>query len=126
MLPLGGDERRLESLIGDEWQPLCRFDLQPQLPIDFEAINYQLAHDPDSHFTQLLIASRVAADGRHVLRNRELGFHRTGGQSTRRELASAGEVLDALRDVFGLRLDAATAAALRARLDAQAGMAARS
>ncbi len=59
LLRLPGEERRLESLIGDEWKPLCRFDLQPQLPIDFEAINYQLAHDPSSHFTQSLIVSRV-------------------------------------------------------------------
>lgn len=124
--PLGGGERLLESQIAGEWKPLCRFDLQPQLPVDFEAANYQLAHDPASHFTQSLVVSRVAANGRHVLRNRELGFHRIGGDTTRRELVTPGEVLDALRDVFGLRLDAATQAALTTRLEAQAGSAARS
>lgn len=119
-------ERVLESMIGAEWKPLCRFDLQPQQPVDFEAVNYQLAHDPASHFTQVLIVSKVADDGRHVLHGRELAFHRRGGETSRRELRSAGEVLEVLQDVFGLRLDEATRAALSARLAAQAGSAARS
>lgn len=115
---LEGD-RVLESLVQDEWKPLCRFDLHPQLPIDFEAANYQLSHDPASHFTQGVGVSRVAADGRHVLRGRELGFHRLGGDTDRRELASAAEVIAAMREVFGLRIDAATEAALLARLEAR-------
>lgn len=123
---LAGDERVLESLLQGEWKPLCRFDLRPQLPVDFEAANYWLAHDPASHFTQGLVASRVAPDGRHVLRGRELGFHRIGGDTTRRELATAAEVVAALREVIGLNIDAATEAGLLARLDAQAGSAARS
>lgn len=123
---IGGEERLLESLIQGEWRPMYRFDLQPQLPIDFEAANYQLVHDPASHFTQGLIVSRVAPDGRHILRGRELVFHRSGGETTRRELESSAAVLDALRDVFGLRLDTEIAAALAARLNAQAGSAARS
>ncbi len=112
-----GTERVLESLLLGEWKPLCRFELQPQLPIDFEAANFQLAHDPASHFTQGLVASRIAADGRHVLRGNELGFHRLGGDTSRRVLASAVETIAALREVFGLRIDAATGAALLARLE---------
>jgi N-hydroxyarylamine O-acetyltransferase len=114
---IGGEERMLESLIHGEWKPLYRFDLQPQWPIDFEAANYQLVHDPASHFTQGLIVSLVAPAGRHILRGRELVFHRTGGEkTTRRELASAEAVLAALRDVFGLSLDSATEAALAIRV----------
>jgi N-hydroxyarylamine O-acetyltransferase len=112
-----GEQRVVESLIQGEWKPLCRFDLQRQLPIDFEAANYQLAHDPASHFTQGLVVSLVAKDGRHTLRGRELAFHRLGGETTRRELPGAAEVLAALRDVFGLLLDAPLEAALKARLE---------
>ncbi len=112
-----GGERVLESLLQGEWKPLCRFDLQRHLPIDFEAANYQLSHDPASHFTQGLGVSRVAADGRHVLRAHELGFHRLGGDTSRRLLGSATEEVAALREVFGLRIDAATEAALLARLE---------
>jgi N-hydroxyarylamine O-acetyltransferase len=116
-----GAERVLESLLCGEWKPLCRFDLQPQLPIDFEAPNYQLAHDPVSHFTQGLGVSLVAREGRHTLRIRELAFHQLNGETTRRELSGADEVMAVLRAVFGLRIDAATEAALGARLDAGAG-----
>jgi N-hydroxyarylamine O-acetyltransferase len=120
-----GGERMLESLVQGEWKTLCRFDLQRHLPIDFEAANYQLSHDPASNFTQWLGVSRVVAQGRHVLRWHELGFHRLGGESTRRALGPAEEVAT-LIEVFGLRLDAATQAALLARLESQAGPAARS
>ena len=121
-----GEDRLLESLIQGEWKPLCRFDLHPQLPIDFEAANYQLVHDPASHFTQGLVVSLVAKDGRHALRGRELAFHRLGGDTTRRELATVVEVMAALREVIGLDIDAATEAALTARLNVQTGSAARS
>jgi N-hydroxyarylamine O-acetyltransferase len=124
--PINGEERVMESLIAGQWKPLCRFDLTRQLPIDFEAANYQLAHDPASHFTQVLIVSRVADDGRHVLHGRELVFHRSGGQTRRRNLETDAAVATALREVFGLNIDPGTQAALLARLDAQAGTAARS
>lgn len=126
MRRLGGDERMMESLIHGEWKPMYRFDLQLQQPIDFEAANFQLVHDPASHFTQGLIVSQVEPEGRHILHGRELVFHRAGGETTRRNLPTATAVLEALRDVFGLQLDAETAAALAARLDSQAGTAARS
>jgi N-hydroxyarylamine O-acetyltransferase len=112
-----GADRVLESWVQGDWKPLCRFDLQPQLPIDFEAANYQLSHDPASHFTQGLVVSRVAANGRHVMRGTELGFHRLGGDTSRRALA-AEEIIPALREVMGLRIDAALQAALLARLRA--------
>jgi len=113
-----GDERVVESLVQGEWRPLCRFDLQRQQPIDFEAANWWLTQDPASHFTQGLVVSLVAQDGRHTLRGRELAFHKLGGGTTRRELQGVAEVLDALRDVFGLRLDASLETALENRLEA--------
>jgi N-hydroxyarylamine O-acetyltransferase len=111
-----GAERVLESRVQGEWKAMFRFDLQPHLPVDFEAANYQLAHDPASHFTQVLIVSRVSATGRHVLHGRELAFHDLHGGTTRRELTAADVIL-ALREPFGLRLDPATEAALATRLD---------
>jgi N-hydroxyarylamine O-acetyltransferase len=101
------DERVLESQIRGEWLPLCRFDLQPQLPVDFEAANYQLGHDPASHFTQGLIVSRPTIDGRHVLRGHplqgvELAFHASSGESRRVELRTVAEIMQALHEVFGL------------------------
>ena len=107
------------------WVPLFRFDLQPQLPIDFEAANFQLVHDPASSFTQRLGVSVVTEDGRHGLRGLELTFQDRNGTLMRREL-NAGEAVDALRERFRLRLDEETATRLVAKLEAQAGTAARS
>ncbi len=120
--PLGAD-LVLEALTQGEWLSLFRFDLQPQLPIDFEAANYQLVHDPRSHFTQVLRASRVSRDGRHVLRDLELTFYGIG--SARRELLRDAEsVIAALRDVMGIAVDELPD--LHARISAQLGSAARS
>jgi N-hydroxyarylamine O-acetyltransferase len=122
-----GAERRLEAEIPGQWLPLFRFDLHPQQPIDFEAANFQLVHDPASHFTQRLGVSIVTPEGRHGLRGRELSFIDRDGNTTRRELDTA-EVIAALRDVFGLELDAGTVAALAGKLAGQdqAGSAAKS
>ena len=124
-LPRLGDERRLEMQVDGAWVPLFRFDLQPQLPIDFEAANFQLVHDPASSFTQRLGVSVVTEDGRHGLRGLELTFQDRNGTLMRREL-NAGEAVDALRERFRLRLDEETATRLVAKLEAQAGTAARS
>jgi len=103
-------ERILESQIRGEWQPLCRFDLQPQLAVDFEAANYQLAHDPASHFTQGLIVSRAVSEGRHVLSGHplhgvELVFHPTGGESQREVLGTSAAIMQAMRDLFALPVE---------------------
>lgn len=116
-----GPEYLLSVRIRGEWLPMYRFDLQPQWPVDFEAANFQLCMDPASHFTQALMLSLATADGRHVLRGRELAFHDAAGDTTRRTLESADAVLAALGDLFGLELDAPTQAALVAKLDAAGG-----
>lgn len=120
---LGGDHL-LSTLVRGEWLPMYRFDEHPQLPVDFEAANFQLVHDPASHFTQQLVVSNLTAGGRHVMRGKEIAWHDLAGNTTRRELGDPGTVIATLRDVFGLRIDADTAAALAARL--QAGSPARS
>jgi len=97
-----GNERLMETRVAGEWLPMFRFDLQPQLPVDFEAANFQLVHDPASHFTQGLRISRVTREGRHVLRGFELAFHVPGRETRRETLADTRAALDALHDVFGI------------------------
>lgn len=118
-LPRIGNERRLEAEAGGEWRALFRFELQPQQPIDFEAANFQLVHDPASHFTQRLGVSLVSPEGRHGLRGQTLSFTDQGGRVTQREL-DIPETLAALHEVFGLDVDAPTRAAIAAKLERQA------
>jgi N-hydroxyarylamine O-acetyltransferase len=97
-----GAERLMESRVAGEWLPMFRFDLHPQQPIDFEAANFQLVHDPASHFTQGLRVSRVTRDGRHVLRGFELAFHSLREGSRRETLPGPDAALEVLHDLFGL------------------------
>jgi N-hydroxyarylamine O-acetyltransferase len=110
-----GAEYLVESRVAGEWLPMFRFDLHPQQPIDFEAANFQLVHDPASHFTQGLRVSRVTGEGRQVLRGFELAFHSLQGGSRRTTLAGATAVIEALEDVFGI--DVSGLPELRARLE---------
>lgn len=105
-----GSDQVLESLIRDQWLPLFRFDLQPQLAVDFEAANFQLAHDPASHFTFAMTVSHSMDEGRHVLRGHpaqgvELVFHPLNGESRRRVLEGTEEILQILREVFALPIE---------------------
>jgi N-hydroxyarylamine O-acetyltransferase len=101
-----GAEHLLEALVQGAWLPMFRFDLAPQLPIDFEAANFQLVHDPASLFTQGLRVARVADDGRHALRDLELAFYPTAGEPRREQLADPDAVLRVLRENFGLDTNA--------------------
>ena len=97
-----GHECLMESEVAGAWLPMFRFDLHPQQPIDFEAANFQLVHDPASHFTQGLRVSCVTPEGRHVLRGFELAHHVLGAGSRRETLQDVESVLGALRDVFAI------------------------
>jgi len=110
-----GDERLMESRVSGQWLPMFRFDLHPQQPIDFEAANFQLVHDPASHFTQGVRASRVTPEGRHVMRGFELAFHPLQGETRRESLPGAREVIAALNDVIGI--DTSGVPDLQARLE---------
>ncbi len=110
------DERLVEASVRGEWLPMFRFDLHAQLPIDFEAANFQLVHDPASHFTQGLRVSRVVPGGRLALRDLELTLH--GMVESRREpLADADAVLRVLHERFDL--DTSAVPQLRERLERQ-------
>ncbi|MEY2855481.1 MAG: hypothetical protein RL030_2613 [Pseudomonadota bacterium] len=90
---------------GDEgglWRPLYRFDRTRQWPVDFEAANYQLAHDPQSHFTTGLSAARPTPDGRWSLRNRLLTWRGLDGAGQQRVIADAASLQETLRDIFGI------------------------
>lgn len=111
-----GSERLMETQAGETWMPMFRFDLQPQFPVDYEAVNFRLVHDPASSFVQRLGVSVMAPEGRHGLRGHELSFLDRQGNRMRRELDTP-EVIDALADVFGIETDAGTREAVAAKLE---------
>lgn len=99
------DEYTLEARLGDTWRALYRFDLQRQLPIDYEAPNWFVSTSPRSKFVTSLIASRVTPDRRFALGGRRLTTHAPGTASEQRVLESPGALRAALEEVF--RIDTA-------------------
>ena len=95
----------MQAEFGAEWKALYRFDLQPQLPVDYEAINWYLAGHPDSYFVNTLVAARPGVDCRYALENNRFTVHRGNGESERRSLRSAAELRQVLEDDFGIALD---------------------
>ncbi len=105
----------LQAKLGAEWRTLYLFDLQPQLPIDFEVANHYVSTHADSFFLTTLMAARPATGCRYGLFNTELTIRHTAGGADRSTLESIGELKDALADLFrielpaGSKLDAALA-----------------
>jgi N-hydroxyarylamine O-acetyltransferase len=95
---------RMQARLRGEWKTLYRFDLQPQLAIDYEAANYFLATHPSSHFVRNLIAARAAPQRRLALLNADFTIHPLNGETQRRSLRSTDEIIDVLEREFGLTL----------------------
>jgi len=108
-------EWRQQVRIGGEWRATYRFDLHPQLVIDYEPINWWTSTNPNSHFTRMLTAARALPGKRIALRNRELAEH-SAGRTEQRVLSNAGEACEVLRDLFGIRIP--DRAAVEARIAA--------
>ena len=94
----------LQSKIRDTWKSLYRFDLQPQHLIDYELTSWYLSHHPHSRFVTHLVAARTAAQRRYGLLDNQFSIHELGGETTRRRLASSGELREVLEKVFTIRL----------------------
>lgn len=106
---------RMQALIRDEWKTLYRFDLQRQYPVDYVATNYFLSTSPSSHFVTGLVAARAVEGKRLALRGREFAIHHMDGETERRRLESAAEIVEVLdRDFL---ITPPPVPDLRARLD---------
>jgi N-hydroxyarylamine O-acetyltransferase len=92
----------LQSLRLGEWTDLYAFQPEPRFPIDFEMANHYTSTHPDSRFRATLTAQLPGPELRRILRNRAYAELR-GDQATGWEL-SPEEVIQTLRDVFGLDL----------------------
>jgi N-hydroxyarylamine O-acetyltransferase len=93
-----------QAEIGGEWLTTYRFDLAPQLPVDYETVNWWTSTHPSSHITSSLTAARALPGRRLALRNYDFAVHVPGGPTERRRLDSPGAVCDVLEHEFGIRL----------------------
>jgi len=112
-----GREWHQQVEIGGEWRTTYRFDLTPQLPVDYELANWWTSANPSSHFTFTLIAALSPPGRRLALRNFDYAVH-AGGSTDRRRLESADQVCDVLEQDFGIGID--DREQLRSRLESVA------
>lgn len=97
-------EFELQVRWAGRWRPMYRFDLQPQLPVDFEALNHYVATYPLSHFRTTLMAGRALADRRLALVRNRFVVLREGRPESERVLNTAAEIRDLLTGEFGITL----------------------
>jgi len=82
------------------WQPLYRFDLQPQYPSDFDVANHYVSTWPKSHFCHHLMMCLKRPDGVTLTQN-----DRQFNDGQPRTIDDAGELYQLLQDTFGLQVN---------------------
>lgn len=96
-----GDLWALQAPQDGSWRSLYEFTLEPQLPVDFEPVNYYTSTHPNSRFTQTLVVQSLTPTTRTMLRDRELIEVRQEGQNVRL-IENDEELLRVLAEYFGL------------------------
>ena len=99
----------LESRLPDGWSALYRFKLEPQLPADYEPLNWFTATHPMSIFRHNLLMERLTPATRASLLNDRLTLRPAGRAAEVQRIASAAEFDRVMTDVFGLRLPVSAA-----------------
>jgi len=87
---------------GGSWQAQYAFTLEPFERVDFEVINWHIATNPRSPFTQRLFVQRVTPERHLLLHGSLLTVTRADGQVSERELADDGEARRVLEEEFGI------------------------
>jgi N-hydroxyarylamine O-acetyltransferase len=95
-----GREFLSQARVRGAWRTLYKFDLQEQLPIDIEVLNFFVSEHAESPFLTRLMAARREQNRTLALRNGELSIHYLDGPSERRVLGSVAEVRSALARDF--------------------------
>jgi N-hydroxyarylamine O-acetyltransferase len=96
-----GDLFVVRSLHSDSWLDLYAFDLQPQLPVDYEMANHFTSTSPGSTFVKHVTVQRPDPDERLVLWERSFVVQRVGGNK-QTNVRDSEHLLQILADRFGL------------------------
>ncbi len=79
------------------------FNLEPQLPVDYELPNHYCATHPDSRFVKTLTVQMASQTARHIIRGRNYSIVEPA--RTRSEIIPSFEAFSRiLEESFGLRL----------------------
>jgi N-hydroxyarylamine O-acetyltransferase len=83
------------------WRTMYVFDLEPQLPSDYELSNWYMSTNPLTPFMSTLVMQRVSSDRRYKLINRQLTVEASEGEIlSERALDSAEELGQVFDEIF--------------------------
>jgi N-hydroxyarylamine O-acetyltransferase len=111
-----GSEIILEVKLGDAWESLVRFSLEPATTLDFEVVNWFTSTLPSGLFLNHLIVARPIPGGRMTVYNRRFTIRDLNNRTTRRVLNGMDDYRDVLLGEFGLMLDDGELAAIAAEM----------
>lgn len=103
------DEYTLETELPQGWAPQYRFTLEPQLPADYEPLNWFTATRPSGLFRHNLVVERLTPALRANLLNDRLTLRMPGRAPQERRLTTADELARVLDAVFDLRPEVSAA-----------------
>ncbi|MEI7033226.1 arylamine N-acetyltransferase family protein [Streptomyces pratensis] len=89
---------------GGSWEPQYAFTLEPFEAPDYEVINWHIATNPHSPFSQAVYAQLTRADSHLALSGLDLVETADDGTIVERQLKDGAEALRVLADDFGIRL----------------------
>ncbi len=115
LVPQGG-EFLLQARLGNAWDSLYQFSLEPTPPIGFEMANWFTSTHPASAFRGNLIVARPIVGGRTTVFNRRFTIRDRDNKTTRRVLNGIDDYRDVLVGEFGLTLDDNELAAIVAEM----------
>jgi len=95
---------RLRTLGSEGWSDLYAFTQERQCPIDYAIFNHYTSTHSASPFVGQVVAMRVTSEERFTLRQDILTRTHPDGESEQRQVPGT-EVVDVLRDTFGIALD---------------------
>ncbi len=90
--------------LGQRWEPMYRFTLDPQSSSDFEMSNWFTSTHPRGGLTRNLMVARLVGDDRVSLFNSTVTIHRPDGEPRRQILADARDLQRVLEEVMDLEL----------------------
>jgi N-hydroxyarylamine O-acetyltransferase len=94
----------LQAEVGGAWRTLYRFDLNPNLPADYEPMNWVAATHPASPFHSHLMGARAEPHRRLALFDARFTVREKDKPPVERTLASLNELAAVLKEDFGLTL----------------------
>ena len=113
-------ELLLQARLGEAWDSLYHFPLDPVPAVDYEMGNWFCATFPGSPFIANLIVARPGCGQRSTLYNRRFAIRNIDGQVTRRVLSGFEDYSEVLVQHFGLSLEEDEVAAIATAMESHA------